>query len=138
MVEPERIAALATTMTAELRELDAVARLGPGLVEDGRALRAAKYSLLVVIGAAIDVAHHVIASEGLRSPSSYADAFDALSEAGLLADGPAATGREAARFRNLLVHVYADVSDARVAEIVTGRLDELRVLRDALAALGAE
>ncbi|MGH3614624.1 MAG: HepT-like ribonuclease domain-containing protein [Pseudonocardia sp.] len=42
--------------------------------------------------------------------------------------------RDAARFRNLIVHGYAQVDDERVVEILKTRLDDLDRFRVALAA----
>jgi uncharacterized protein YutE (UPF0331/DUF86 family) len=60
------------------------------------------------------VANHVIASEGWRSPADYADAFAVLREHDVLSRDLADRLAAMARFRNLLVHVYAEVDDARV------------------------
>jgi uncharacterized protein YutE (UPF0331/DUF86 family) len=71
------------------------------------------------------VADHVIASEGLPQPTSFADSFVALAEAGWLAPDLARSLADAARFRNLLVHQYADVDDERVVDVLRSRLDDL-------------
>jgi uncharacterized protein YutE (UPF0331/DUF86 family) len=84
-----------------------------------------KYRLVVAIEAATDVADHLIASEGLRLASGYADSFRSLEEAGVLPTELAASLADDARFRNLLVHRYADIDDGRVVEIARHRLTDL-------------
>lgn len=85
---------------------------------DEDAVDSSKYVLITAIEDALAIANHVIASEGLRAPADYADAFRSLREADAL-DRELARRLEAmARFRNLLVHVYAEVDDHRVHEFL--------------------
>ena len=51
---------------------------------DTRSIHASKYLLLTAIEDALALANHVIASEGLRAPSDYADAFRSLRDAGVI------------------------------------------------------
>lgn len=95
------------------------------LLSDVDSLPAMKYRLIVAIEAAIDVADHIIASEGLRPSTSFADSFRSLGEAGWVESGLASRLEGAARFRNLLVHQYADVDDSRVIGIARQGLDDL-------------
>ncbi len=99
-------------------------------------LDAAKYRLVVALEACIDAAQHVVASEGLRRPTSCADTVSVLADAGLLTPGAAATARRVAGFRNVTVHGHAHVDDDLVVEAVLDRLDDLEQLRTELAPLG--
>ena len=126
MVDVPRVAALLQRIRDELAELRRTgARDDAELHGSADALPAAKYRLVVVIEAAIDVADHLIASEGWRPSSSFADSFRSLHEAGMLDAELSASMEQAAGFKNLLVHQYADVDDARVVEILRTRLDDL-------------
>ena len=88
----------------EIDALRRLARLDPGeLLRDDDLLAAVKYRFIVAIEVCIDVGRHVVASEGLRAPLDYADAFAVLADAGLLDPAIAAELRDTARFRNLLV-----------------------------------
>ena len=135
MVDTERLARLLDSMATELAVLAQLAERGDDqLLADPMLIRAIKYAFVVSIEAAIDVAEHVIASEGHRVPESFADAFTVLEEAGLI-DGELAQAMEdAARFRNLLVHGYADVDDTRVLEILRTGPADLRRYRSVIAA----
>lgn len=68
----------------------------------------------MAIEASIDIGEHIIASEGLRSPTEYAEVFASLGEAGYLPADLVPALMDMARFRNLLVHEYVRVDDARV------------------------
>lgn len=68
---------------------------------------------------------------GTAPPKDMRDAFAVLSEAGWLAqdvDLGAMAG-----FRNLLVHGYAEIDDARVRDVLRTRLDDLDAFRRAIA-----
>lgn len=126
MVDAARVTALLQRIRDELAALGVfAARSDADLLDDDDALPAAKYRLIVMIEAAIDIADHVIASEGLRPSSSLADSFLSLQEAGWLDKDLATWLQDAARFRNLLVHQYADVDDDRVIEILRTRRGDL-------------
>lgn len=111
-------------------------------VDDEEGTAAAKYFLLTAIEDALAVANHIIASEGYRGPADYADAFRVLAEERVLAS-PLGTRLEAmARFRNLLVHGYAKVDDARVHGFLRSDLDDLgafvRAVLEAFPSLGED
>lgn len=136
MVDPERLLARLDRAKHELDQLRGQAALGADAIRhDALQLDAAKYRLVVAVEACIDAAEHVIASEGLRRPVSFADAFTVLAEAGLLTEPTAGNARLMAGFRNVLVHGYALVDDDRVVDVVVNRLDDLDRLRHELAAL---
>ena len=87
----------------------------------------------------IDLANHVIAADGHRAPRDYGDAFRVLAEVGVL--GPELAGRMVALAgaRNLIVHLYAEVDDERLARAVReGGLDDLSAFAAAIAALVAD
>jgi uncharacterized protein YutE (UPF0331/DUF86 family) len=53
-------------------------------------------------------------------PATFAEVFEELGRGGYLSEELAASLVSLARFRNLLVHGYADVDDDRVVEMLTG------------------
>lgn len=113
-----------------------------GYVADPQVVAASRYHLLTAMEDALSVANHVIAAEGYRAPTDYADAFRSMSEAGALASDLAARLEQMAGFRNLLVHEYAKIDDRRVHAFLRGDLDDLdRFVAAVLAAfpeLGSE
>jgi len=94
-------------------------------VADRRACNSAKYLLIVATEAALDICNHLAARRGARSPGDYADCMTILLELGAI--GPDLRDRLArmARFRNLLVHVYARVDDGEVYRVIREHLDDL-------------
>lgn len=135
MVDAVRLARL-------LRRIDAdIARLRPFQAVDRDALLAdevrlgfVKYTFVTLIEGCIDAAHHVVASERLATPETNADAMTALGRHGLLDREHAQLLARAVGFRNVLVHRYADVDDAKVIAQLA-RLDDLAAFTSALAGL---
>lgn len=126
MVDEGRVAALLQRLRDEVTALRRLAaRSDADLFGSEDALPAAKYRLVVAVEAAVDTADHIIASEGLRQATSFADSFRSMEESGWLDHRLAASLQDAARFRNLLVHQYAVVDDTRVLETIRTRLDDL-------------
>lgn len=135
MVDPARLRALLDRIGDELVQLRRLAAMTDDeLVADPERMPGVKYRLQVTIEAAIDAAEHVIASQGLRSPETFADAFTVLGESGILPAELTIRLEDAARFRNLLVHGYAVIDDGRVREILRSRIDDLAQVRSILAA----
>ena len=115
MVDRQRVASMLAHLegyVAALRELGAIPRRA--FLADVHLAASAKYHLTISIQCCLDIANHVIASEGFRPPNDYADAFAILVKEGILPPEMRQPLKKIARFRNLLVHVYADIDDARV------------------------
>ncbi|HUG82988.1 MAG TPA: DUF86 domain-containing protein [Euzebya sp.] len=132
MVDADRLVELLERVTARLRVLDAYAEQPAGaLVIDEVRMGHLKYTLQTMLEACIDAAHHVVASEGLGVPATNADAFRRLGAADLLDDTTADGMAAAAGLRNVLVHGYAAVDDARVVQ----HLNELPTIRSFVRAM---
>ena len=86
---------------------------------------AAKYRLIVAIEAAISMCTHLAARLAQRTPESYSECFAVLAEAGLLPQDLAQRLGRMARFRNLLVHLYWQVDDSRVWQVLQNDLNDL-------------
>ena len=136
VVSPERLEEKFRRLAgylAVLRELRSVpAEALPGdLVRMG----SVKYYLQVSIESCIDVAQHVIASEGFRPPKDYADTFTVLAERGILEQEFAERLRRMAKFRNRLVHLYGEVDDQHVVRVLAEDLGDFDLFRERILAM---
>ena len=136
MVSPERLEEKFRRLgefLAVLRELRSLpAEALPGdLVRMG----SVKYYLQVSIESCIDVAQHVIASEGFRPPKDYADTFTVLAERGILEQEFAERLRRMAKFRNRLVHLYGEVDDQHVVRVLAEDLGDFDLFRERILAM---
>lgn len=86
----------------------------------------AKYNFVVAIEAAIDICNHIISRNGFRAPEDYADTFQVLAENSALNGAFAQTLKEMSRFRNRLIHLYWEVDDNLIYEILQDRLEDFR------------
>ncbi|CAN5330855.1 DUF86 domain-containing protein [soil metagenome] len=135
MVDADRLLAILGRVTARLRILSTYADANrTELVADRVQLGDLKYTFQTALEACIDAAHHVVADQGLGVPTSNADAFRQLADAGLVDHDLAQTMGAAARFRNVLVHDYAEVDDQRVIDHLR-HLPEIRRFVTAMTGL---
>lgn len=87
--------------------------------------QAAKYSLLEIVEASIDIANHIIAVKAYRRAEKYSDMFRILREEGVLEEVLAQRLEDMARFRNMLVYRYGEVDDERVLEFIQHSLGDV-------------
>ena len=134
MADNGRLRGLLLRIGDELEHLRRLSALtAEDLQRDPDRLAGVKYRFIVAIEASIDASRLFALSGGLRAATSFADSFVVLGEAGLLRADLVERLQAMARFRNLLVHGYAVVDDARVVEILKTQLDDLDEFRRSLA-----
>jgi uncharacterized protein YutE (UPF0331/DUF86 family) len=92
----------------------------------------AKYHFIVAIEACIDLSNHIISQNGYRVPEDYADTFAVMREAVVFDEDFTSQLKQMAKFRNRLVHIYWEVDDAQVFEILKNRLDDFRIFLEGL------
>ena len=132
--DPERLLRLVSQMNGAVAQLQRL-KTSPEDVffSDADKIASAKYHLIVAIEACIDICNHVISQNGFRVPEDYADTFGVMSEAGALEKEFADRLRDMAKFRNRLVHIYWEVDERQVHEILRTRLGDFGVFAGALS-----
>lgn len=98
---------------------------------------AGRYLVQVAAQTCIDLAHHVIASEGWRAPRDFGDGFTVLQEHGVIDAALAGRLRGLAGLRNRLVHVYDEIDDGRVHAAIGTGLPDLDAFAAAVVRLAA-
>jgi uncharacterized protein YutE (UPF0331/DUF86 family) len=78
--------------------------------------------LEVSLECCIDIGEMIISSLGLRKPETYKEVIGILGEEGILPEGFAGRFAEAAKFRNILVHMYAEVDVETVYKVLQNNL----------------
>ena len=76
---------------------------------------------------ALDLAHHVIADRGWKTPVTYREAFQVLAAEGVITAERARQMEGWAGLRNVLVHLYLEVDHERLYEILSRDLDQLEL-----------
>jgi uncharacterized protein YutE (UPF0331/DUF86 family) len=93
-------------------------------VADADKVASAKYHFIVAIEACIDFCNHVISHNSLRVPEDYGDTFRVMAEAGALSPEFAEELVGMGKFRNRLVHLYWEVDDRQVHQLLRSRLPD--------------
>lgn len=134
MVDPGRVRRLLDRLRLETQRLRALAaRPADDLLADDVAMAAVQFRFVIAIEVCVDAGQHVIASEGLRAPDTYADVFASLAEGGVIRADDVGTLRRMARFRNRLLHLYGDTDESEVVRILHHHLDDLDRFREQIA-----
>ena len=97
----------------------------------------ARYLVQVCVQLCIDVANHVIASEGWGAARDARDAFTRLAERGFLSQDLARRLQALAGLRNRLVHLYDEIDDDLVRAALPEGLDDLDGFARSVASLAA-
>lgn len=71
----------------------------------------AERNLQLAAQACIDIANHIVADRGFRTPQGYGDSFLVLMEEGIIPSDLAEKMKMIAGFRNILVHDYLIIDD---------------------------
>lgn len=91
-----------------------------------RSVDSAKYNLQTSIEAMIDICNHIISRKMLRIPATNVESFEIVSEIGLLPADALPVYRSMARFQNRIVHMYDEVDDSQIHEILQNRLGDIK------------
>jgi len=92
------------------------------LSADVREQRFVEHTLQIAIQAALDVASHIVSDRRLGEPRTNRELFDLLHRDGWLEGPLAASLRNMAGFRNVLVHGYDEVDLSVVRDVIGNRL----------------
>jgi uncharacterized protein YutE (UPF0331/DUF86 family) len=85
---------------------------------------AIEHGLQLSIQCVTDVCHYLVADLALGVPATSQEAIELLRDAGVFPATFADTLAQMARFRNLLVHIYAQVDIERVYDHLQNHLDD--------------
>jgi len=124
VTDPELVAKKLALIETCVRELQSLAR-PEAIRADVREERFVEHTLQIAIQAALDVASHIVSDERLGEPETNRALFDLLARAGKLPADLAATLRDMAAFRNVIVHGYQDVDLAVVEDVLRNHLGDL-------------
>ena len=95
-------------------------------VTDADKVASAKYHFIVAIEACIDLCNHLISRNRFRVPEDYGDTFRVMAEVGALSPEFADVLVSMGKFRNRLVHIYWEVDNRQVHQLLCNRLQDFR------------
>jgi len=130
----DKIERLVSEIRKALNRLNSLKGLDKqSFLNDPDKIGSAKYNFIVAIESAIDICNHIISQNGYRAPEDYADTFQVLKEQGAFDDNFVKDLRDMGKFRNRLVHLYWEVDDEQVYEILQTRLDDFKTFLNKIA-----
>lgn len=119
MVNPKTVATILNNLRHYQDKLDILANYSRAdFLQDFTRVESAKHLLQVSIQCCLDVAHHIIADEGYRTPQDSYDAFLVLHEESIIPDSFMPALRQMVSFRNRAVHLYWDIDDEIIYDIL--------------------
>ncbi len=77
--------------------------------------------------------NHIISRNGYRVPEDYADTFRVMAEVGTITEDFSEELIKMAKFRNRLVHIYWEINDKQLYQILQNNLDDFKKLLDSIA-----
>jgi len=99
---------------------------------DVKLRRAVERTLQVGVEVCLDIGRRLIALEGFRYADDNQDVFRVLAQEKIVSEALLASLLEMARFRNLVVHDYAKIDDAKVYGILKLRLGDFDAFAQAV------
>ena len=125
MVEPGKVISILNNLRGHREKLDKLAEFSEAdFLRDFTKVESAKHLLQISIESCLDIAHHLVADGGYRTPEDSYDAFVVLNEEQILPDDFMPALREMVSFRNRVVHIYWDVDDEAVYRIIQEDLND--------------
>ena len=131
---PDKITRLVSEMRKALTYLKSLKSLDKDVfLNDPDKISSAKYNFVIAIECAIDICSHAISQNGYRVPDGYADTFRVLGEQGVFNADFVSGLQELAKFRNRLIHLYMEVNDELVYDILQSKISDFKLFLDAIA-----
>ena len=132
--DQETMVKLVSELRKNVVRLQDLAKLSEAdFLKDPDKIGSAKYHFIVAIESCIDMCNHVISRNGFRAPEDYGDTFRVMNEKGALKQDFTDELVNMAKFRNRLVHIYLEVENKQVYEILLDRLDDFKKFIDSLS-----
>ena len=93
---------------------------------DFRNIDSALHRLQTSIQALLDIGSYIIASLGLRTPSTNAEIIEILRDAGYITKENADTYIRMIQFRNRIVHLYNHIDTETLYDILVNEIDDIK------------
>lgn len=126
MVDVSRVESRIQRLEELIERLDDVRRVGEeAYLANDQQRAATERWLQVAVQICIDLGTQLVTEQSARPPSDYAEVFKILGEKGVIPSALALRLGDAAKQRNLIVHLYMEIDDGAVFASLA-YLDDLR------------
>ncbi len=134
LYDQEKMVKLVSELRKSVARLRSIGQLPCAeFLKDPDKIGSSKYHFIVAIESCIDMCNHVIARNGYRVPDDYGDTFIVMGETGAFDSIFVEALRNMAKFRNRLVHLYWELDDRQIYDILQNRLGDFKKFLDSIA-----
>jgi len=94
-------------------------------LDEKRNIYSGRYLLQISIETCINISNHIVSRMKLGLPNEYADAFRLLNKNNIISDELLERMILMTRFRNRVVHMYWDIDDSYVYDLINNNLKDV-------------
>ncbi len=125
MIDKQKIENLFRELDTYLKELNELSILSEeDYLSNSRNVYSGRYLLQISIETCINIGNYIISKENLGIPKDYADTFRIMQSNSIISENLLKKLILMTRFRNRLVHLYWDVDDKLVFEIIRNDVED--------------
>ena len=133
MIDKQRIESLFSELNAYLKDINELSRLSEKeYLSNNKNIYSGRYLLQISIETCINIGNHIISRENLEIPKDYSDTFRIMQNNHIISGSLLEKLILMTRFRNRLVHLYWDVDDNLVLEIMKNDYKDFNEYRTAV------
>lgn len=133
MIDKEKIENLFNELDKYLKELSELSSMPVSeYLNNSRNVYSGRYLLQIAVETCINIGNHIISRQELGVPKEYADTFRILQSNNIISQQLLETLVLMTRFRNRVVHLYWDIDDKLVLEIITNNYKDFTKFRTAV------
>lgn len=126
MIDKEKVIGLLTELDEYLSSLNDLRSLTiKEYLSDKRNIYSGRYLLQISIETCINIANHIVSRMKFGVPKEYADSFRILNKNEIISSELLDKLVLMTRFRNRIVHLYWQIDDSFVFELINNNLDDL-------------
>ena len=134
LFDQEKMVRLVSELRKSLTRLRDISRLPlKDFLKDPDKIGSSKYHFIVAIESCIDISNHIISRNGYRVPEDYGDTFRVMGEVGAIDQDFTEELTSMAKFRNRLVHLYWEIDDRQLYEILQTRQGDFKKFLNSVA-----
>ena len=133
MIDKEKIENLFNELDKYLKELNELSSLNANeYISNSKNIYTGRYLLQIAVETCINIGNHIISRQGMGVPKEYADTFRILQANKIISEQQLETLIMMTRFRNRVVHLYWDIDDTLIHEIIKNNYDDFSEFRNAV------
>ncbi len=126
MINKEKIESLLSRLDSFIKSLEDLQNLSvEEYLKEERNIYSGRYLLQISIETCINIANHIVSRMKFGLPNEYADAFRLLKENGVISNELLEKLILMTRFRNRVVHLYWDIDDSYVFNLINNNLKDI-------------